>query len=174
MRRIEFLALGAVLALLPFLAASAATAQTTKEKAKDSPAAGSAAPAGETARDKGWWTDDKGLTWTTKDNGVGGLTWHEAAYHCKTLELGGFSDWRLPAIDDLDRMYDGSLPEKTLRVRPPRELSKETWWIWSGTVDPSNASQVLALAFHTGKRYSFIFSLRREHGRVLCVRRAGA
>ena len=122
---------------------------------------------------KGWWTDDKGLTWTTKDSGVGSVTWHEAGAYCRALETGGFKDWRLPSIDDLARMYDGTLPEKTLRIRAPLELSKGTWWIWSGTQDASDPSQAWNLAFHTGKRYSVGLAYRRDQGRVLCVRGDG-
>ncbi len=133
-----------------------------------------AAPA-ETADDKAkaWWTDVKGLTWTTKDNGTGSMTWHEAGAYCRALGLGGFNDWRLPSIDELARMYDETLPEGKLRIRAPLELSKGTWWIWSGTKDASHPSQAWNLAFHTGKRYSVEFRFRRDHGRVLCVRRAG-
>ena len=129
----------------------------------------------ETAGDKGkgWWTDEKGLTWTTRDSGVGSVTWHEAGAYCRALDVGGFKDWRLPSIDDLARMYDETLPEKTLRIRAPLQLSQGTWWIWSGTKDASDAAQAWNLAFHTGKRYAVNLSFRRDHGRVLCVRGEG-
>lgn len=163
-----------ILGLVSLLAAGAAPAQTAEKKARTDPAGkiGVKEPLLD-AKANGWWTDDKGLTWTTKDNGSGGINWHEAGSYCRLLGVGGFSDWRLPSIDELDRMYDGTLPEGKPKIRSPLELSQGTWWIWSGTKDPSHPSQPWALAFFTGKRYSFDFFFRREHGRVLCVRRGG-
>lgn len=136
-------------------------------------AAGAAPAETPVDKSKGWFTDDKGLTWTTRDSGTGSVTWSEAGAYCRALDLGGFKDWRLPSIDDLARMYDETLPEGTLRVRPPLELSKGTWWIWSGTKVGSDPMQAWLLAFRTGKRYPVSLDYRRDYGRVLCVRPSG-
>ena len=53
---------------------------------------GAAAATSAEGKAKEWWTDDKGLIWTTKDNGSGGLDWHEAVYRCRILETGGWND----------------------------------------------------------------------------------
>ena len=54
----------------------------------------------------GVWTDPAtGLMWTRKDNGFA-LQWQPAAEYCRSLQLGGYADWRLPAIDELRKIYN--------------------------------------------------------------------
>jgi formylglycine-generating enzyme required for sulfatase activity len=63
------------------------------------------------AREKaaGVWTDPAtGLMWTKQDSGSG-VSWDQAKAYCSNLRLGGFSDWRLPTIDELQGIYDPSI-----------------------------------------------------------------
>jgi hypothetical protein len=46
------------------------------------------------------------LMWTNKDNGKR-IEWAEAKNYCGTLRLGGFSDWRLPSVDELKSISEG-------------------------------------------------------------------
>ncbi len=56
----------------------------------------------------GAWTDPAtSLTWTKSDNGAD-VNWDQAKAYCSNLHLGGFSDWRLPTIDELEGIYDSS------------------------------------------------------------------
>ena len=53
-----------------------------------------------------YWTDPStGLTWASKDNGKD-VNWHKATDYCRNLRLAGYSDWRLPTIDELQAIYD--------------------------------------------------------------------
>jgi hypothetical protein len=45
------------------------------------------------------------LMWTIQDNGKN-INWHEANEYAKQLRLGGYSDWRLPTIEELEKLYD--------------------------------------------------------------------
>lgn len=55
---------------------------------------------------KGHWTDPcTGLTWAAKDNGKD-LIWQDAVKYCKHLSLAGHTDWRLPALSELQGIYD--------------------------------------------------------------------
>ena len=55
------------------------------------------------------WTDPgTGLTWTKNDNGSD-VNWNQASAYCANLRLGGNSGWRLPTIDELQRIYDPSI-----------------------------------------------------------------
>src|SRR5208337_4339958 len=54
------------------------------------------------------WTDPAtGLIWATHDNGSD-VDWYKAKNYCRDLRLGGYYDWRLPSIDELQGMYDPS------------------------------------------------------------------
>jgi len=56
----------------------------------------------------GWTDPDTGLTWTKADNGSD-VDWKQATTYCSNLRLGGYSDWRLPTIDELQSIYDPSI-----------------------------------------------------------------
>lgn len=46
-----------------------------------------------------------GLTWEQADNKEW-LNWEDACDYCDTLALGGYSDWRLPSVDELRTIVD--------------------------------------------------------------------
>lgn len=102
-----------------------------------------------------------GLIWTAKDNGEG-IDWHGAKEYADNLSLGGFSDWRLPTIDELEGLYETDTGEQNCRLGI--ELSSP--WTWSGSMEGS--SRAWFFNFHLGYRF---VGLRVFDGyRVLCVR----
>ena len=57
---------------------------------------------------RGYWVDPStGLMWSARDNGKD-VTWGNALKYCRNLSLAGYSDWRLPSIDELQGIYDDS------------------------------------------------------------------
>lgn len=55
---------------------------------------------------RGYWVDSStGLMWAGKDNAED-VNWHKATGYCSNLRLAGYSDWRLPAIDELEGIYE--------------------------------------------------------------------
>jgi len=53
------------------------------------------------------WVDSAtGLKWQVSPTGVK-MNWEEAKSHCKSLILGGSSDWRLPTITELRSLIRG-------------------------------------------------------------------
>jgi len=55
---------------------------------------------------RGYWADpSSGLMWAAKDNGKD-VNWHQATSYCQKLRVGGYSDWRLPTIDQLEELID--------------------------------------------------------------------
>jgi hypothetical protein len=80
------------------------------------------------------WKDGKtGLIWTIEDNG-NDLGWNQAKNYCESLTLGGHTDWRLPTIDELKDLYDGSLP-KQYKAKEPIKLTGGN--LWSGSRNSS-------------------------------------
>lgn len=60
------------------------------------------------------WTDPAtGQMWTARDNGRD-VNWNEATNYCANLNLGGYSNWRLPRIEELQGIYD---PRNTTAIR---------------------------------------------------------
>ena len=52
------------------------------------------------------WVDPAtGLMWAGKDNGRE-VKWYKANRYCRNLRLGGYADWRLGTIEELEGLYD--------------------------------------------------------------------
>jgi hypothetical protein len=50
-----------------------------------------------------------GLMWASKDNGSG-VTWMEAKTYCENYYGAGYTDWRMPTITELAKLYDYHQP----------------------------------------------------------------
>jgi Protein of unknown function (DUF1566) len=54
------------------------------------------------------WVDPAtGLMWAGKDNGQE-EKWYKANRYCRNLRLGGYADWRLATIEELEGLYDST------------------------------------------------------------------
>ena len=137
-----------------------------------------------------YWLDPQtGLAWTRRDNGSD-VNWNEASTYCQDLRLGGYSNWRLPAIEELAQIYDPSvaaLPGNQIQLRirgaygfqearnfgPPKVKTGiqlgTPGVLWSGTAKGSGEAWLFD--FRTGKRESN--KLGRRYFRTLCVRPSG-
>jgi len=103
--------------------------------------------------------------WTIQDNGED-IDWNQANQYAEQLRLGGYSDWRLPTIDELEKLYDPQSSEK-YKIRKPFRLTDHSVWSWTKKGSGSSCR----FSFIDGL-LSIIYmdSLLR---RALCVRRSG-
>lgn len=46
-----------------------------------------------------------GLMWATKDNGKD-INWKNAQQYCQSFTAGGYTDWRLPTVEELKTLYN--------------------------------------------------------------------
>ncbi len=116
------------------------------------------------ADSKAFWTDSAtGLTWAVKDNG-NSVSPNEASEYCSSLRSGGFSDWRLPTIEELEALYDSKLP-KQYKAKGPIEMSVPC--VLSGS---SNSSGTWTFCFNSGSRNLGGGSGCGTTGHVLCTR----
>ena len=114
-----------------------------------------------------WKDSSTGLIWTAKDNGSD-VNWNLARDYCSNLRLGGYSDWRLPTITELEGLYD-------------RGVSKE--YKAKGPIEMSGACALGATTNNSGEVWSFYFAYggrslapptsHGSAGRALCVRSSG-
>src|ERR1700722_9904223 len=70
-------------------------------------------PAKPDATSNSTWTDPAtGLMWAKEDNGSD-VSWQQASDYCTKLQLAGYNDWRLAAIEELQGIDDPSVSIKT-------------------------------------------------------------
>ncbi len=111
------------------------------------------------------WTDPStGLIWTASDNGSA-LTYSQAIYYCQNLSLGVQKNWRLPSIDELQKLFGGDANSSGHHIRGPLKL---TGWQWSSTPGKEKG-EAWALDFGDGGRASAVMG---DGGlnRAICVR----
>jgi Protein of unknown function (DUF1566) len=107
-----------------------------------------------------------GLMWTRRDNGDD-VNWHEANEYATHLRLGGYADWRLPTIEELEKLYDPKEGGK-YNIRQPFRLTG--YFVWSSTNEgPDSAWYFL---FGDGRR-SHNPLAASDVERALCVRGPG-
>jgi hypothetical protein len=115
----------------------------------------------------GYWIDpDKQLMWTATDNGLG-LSRNQAVRFCRQLTVGGFDDWTLPSIDELQRIFGGAESQAGYHITGPIKL---TGWQWSSTPGKQEG-EGWALDFGDGGRAS-VANGDSGLNRALCVRHA--
>ena len=100
------------------------------------------------------------LMWTRKDNG-GDINWSQANGYCDTLTLAGYSDWRLPTVDEFSGIYDANNIGEGFQLK--------TTGFWSST--KSGLASAWYFVF-LGKRHRFLLEVD-FYGRALCVHRSG-
>jgi hypothetical protein len=129
----------------------------------------------------GVWSDPAtGLMWTRKDNGYA-LRWQPAAEYCRNLQLGGYSDWRLPTIDELKNIYNpaaraacGLEGHAVCQIKGNIRLTSGVAWSSSGTDRPQ-----FMRGFYfrgAGEPKTHVLELDKRganYDRALCVRRSG-
>jgi hypothetical protein len=114
-----------------------------------------------------WKDPATGLMWTKSDNGSN-VNWNQASAYCSSLRLGGYSDWRLATIDELQSIYDPNANVNNWRVKGNLKLSGGHWSSSAG-----NASgEAWRFNFDSGKRFSNLLGYS-FYIRALCVRRSG-
>jgi hypothetical protein len=122
----------------------------------------------------GWTDPATGLTWTKQNNGSD-VNWNQANDYCSNLRLGGFSDWRLPTIDELQDIYD---PGIDIPGQAALNGSEVIWHVkgnlkvagghWSST--QKKAEEAWQFDFVNGNRISYhLYDVSGD--RALCVRR---
>jgi len=131
--------------------------------------AGSDLPEGLTVLANGTVTHSlTGLMWQQDATSAGGkLTWGEAMQYCQALDLGGYSDWRLPsgaeltsimAIAQSIEVMDSDLPFE------PKLSDKRS--VWTGSPDRSDPTRAWILK----SNYAFNPVAKSTPGNVRCVR----
>lgn len=67
-----------------------------------------------------------GLMWATKDNEVD-TNWDAAKSYCENYSAGGYTNWRLPTLEELATIYDQTSTKRFMTF-PPITLSGPCPW----------------------------------------------
>ena len=70
-----------------------------------------------------------GLMWAVRGNGED-VTWEPAEEYCETLELAGYSDWRLPTLPEVESVHDPSAEANGFIMSP---LVLDGCCLWTST-----------------------------------------
>ena len=110
-----------------------------------------------------------------EDNGED-IIWNDADEYCDALTLGGYSDWGLAGIDDLEALYDEDVSYRprdfeTWQVHIAAPIQLTGMWQWSADRQEIAGS---ALGFYFFGGYRFSTSVGSYYNRALCVRGAQA
>jgi hypothetical protein len=123
------------------------------------------------------------LMWAAKDNGSA-IDWQNAKSYCENYRGGGYADWRLPTMNELVGLYDGSKPRpaacytrRSLNINVATELIDITCGVVFPSIVPhptGNADSVVNIFFNfvSGRMYELISAKGKpiEVGRALPVR----
>jgi hypothetical protein len=93
-----------------------------------------------------WKDGTTGLTWATKDNGAA-VSSNQGSDYCHSLRSGGYSDWRLPTIDELEAIYDSKI-SKQYKAKGTITLSDPC--VLSGTTNSNG--EIWTFCFNSGSR----------------------
>jgi hypothetical protein len=122
------------------------------------------------------WTDPAtGLMWTKKENDSD-VNWQQAMDYCRNLQLAGYSDWRLPTIDELQGIYDANAnSDGGWHIKGNLQISKSQWSSSQGNSSREKWSFYFSAwgSTNSGNRYSTRLGVSHYDARALCVRRSG-
>jgi len=95
-----------------------------------------------------------GLMWQQGE--AGSMNWEDALTYCEALSLAGYTDWRLPNIEELKSITDDSFYMPAIDTKYFPEA--QSLFYWSSTTDASSASDALYVVFSDGLSLSYFKS----------------
>jgi hypothetical protein len=111
-----------------------------------------------------------GLTWTVEVSPAG-TSWADALAYCRDMlsaeELGGFSDWRLPSIKELQTIVDDTAKSGS-GLYPALHTVQEDY-LWSSTPDTDALSPIRIHVMLTGGDATTL-SIAEAYAHTRCVR----
>ena len=90
-----------------------------------------------------------GLMWQ-KDTAPGTYTWKQARSYCSSLTLGGYTDWRLPTIQELSNLTDSSIPSPGPAINTSYFPDTMASYYWSATASARGLFKAWRVDFSDG------------------------
>ena len=119
-----------------------------------------------------------GLMWAQTDN-MGHISWKDAKLYCENIILSQYNNWRMPTIEELKTLFDGSLDgHETIcgqNVKSTPQIELSCGFVWSSEIlDVPGGYSVSAYVYNYAKGYRYSSRMSQYRGyRALPVRSAG-
>ncbi len=110
-----------------------------------------------------------GLMWW-KASGTKKFTWTGALNHCDKLSAGGFTDWRLPNVKELQTLLDDSVGTFPAIDDLVFGNDTEAYGHWTSTAFAGGASLAFVVDFNVGGFGPIAATLNSEDFHLRCVR----
>jgi hypothetical protein len=94
--------------------------------------------------------NNTGLMWLKSANEPGPLIWFEALAYCTNVSTGGYTDWRLPNLNELETLRDASSSAPCLPIGHPFTAVVAADY-WTGTTYAPNTADAWALDMNDGQ-----------------------
>jgi hypothetical protein len=94
-----------------------------------------------------------GLMWATDANLFGGKKWSDAIDSANELELCGYSDWRLPNINELESLYNADERDNEVWLSNEGFIGVESSSFWSSTTVAGTAGSAKYVGFWYGHAF---------------------
>lgn len=95
------------------------------------------------------------------------MRWNQAVGYCKSLELGSYSDWRLPSKQELDGLIDKKRNVPSISEEFQNTISYRYWTSTTNTTSRRDTSRAWYVNFSYGHKDSFS---KEDIYHVRCVR----
>jgi len=104
-----------------------------------------------------------GLEWQDDNLEPPSLNWVDAIAYCTNLDLGGYSDWRLPNINEITSLVDDSKVDPAIYSI----FRQRGYFYWSSTTYVKSKNYAWFIRFFDGSHNS---NPKRTEHHVRCVR----
>jgi hypothetical protein len=91
------------------------------------------------------------LMWAARDNGAN-INWQSAKMYCETYRGGGYTDWRMPHQDELEKLHTATKTYKSdcgYSVELTELIRLTCAWVWASETRGSDAAN---FDFYSGKQ----------------------
>jgi hypothetical protein len=96
-----------------------------------------------------------GLMWAKNANLPGSrITWFQAAEFCSSLTLGGYTDWRLPDLNELKSLINDDEPDSAAWLNRQGFTNVQSYDYWSASTRPTDPIGVWLVHMRNGNVYN--------------------